>query len=270
MAKGASKAAQSAYGQDVNAFNQYNRRGSDLQDVIQPFLQQELNNPQGYGLQTTEQMQTEGGQAVAGATGAAGESAQLAASRTGNPAATAGVIDATARNAMRQQSNNALDIARQNALLKEQQKQAGATGLEHLYGEDVNAALKALGLEDASISAWTSADQASANKLQNYIQDYLTEEQHQIEGAQIAAQAAGGAGCWIAAKVFGEDFFGEKTSKVRDWLWNEWIKNWYGKPVLWLYSKLGEQLSECSFVVKALAPLFHVALRKAEAWETAQ
>jgi hypothetical protein len=161
VAKGASTAAQSATGQGKQLEGLYTNEATGLGNEITPFLQNELNNPQGYGAQTLSQMQTAGGQAVSGATGAAGEQAQLQASRTGNPAATAGVIDATARNAMTQQSNNALNINQQNALLKQKQQQAGASGLESLYGQDVNAGLKSLGLEDESINAWTGADKAN-------------------------------------------------------------------------------------------------------------
>lgn len=115
-------------------------------------------------------MQTQGGQAVSGALGQGKEDAELLASRTGNPAAAAGVIDATSRNAMKQQSDNALDIDARDAALRQQQQQSGAAGLSSLYGEDTAAALKSLGLEDESINAWTGAKQAANNTAMGWTQ----------------------------------------------------------------------------------------------------
>lgn len=120
-----------------------------------------MTNPQGFGADTLGKMQTVGGQSVAGAVGGADESARLAASRTGNTAALPSLIDATGRNAMKQQSDNALGISMADANLKEKQRQEGAAGVGNLYGEDVNAALKSLGLADESINAWTSGKHAA-------------------------------------------------------------------------------------------------------------
>lgn len=163
MSKGSSKQAANEVGIDNSYADQYNKSATGVGGQLTPFLENELKDPQGYGQEELSKMQTEGGQAVSGATGAADEAATLAASRTGNPASTAGVIDATARNAMKQQSSNALDIASQDALLKQKQQQSGAAGLESMYGTDVGASLKSLGLADDSLNAWTNA-KAAADK----------------------------------------------------------------------------------------------------------
>jgi hypothetical protein len=141
----------------------YQNAAGNVQSAELPFLQNELNNPQGFGQQTLNQIQTQGGQATAGATGAADEAALLNASRTGNTAAVPGVIDQTARNAMKQQSNNVLSSDLANAQLKQEQQQEGSAGLEKMFGTDVSAALQSLGLSNSAIGEWTGADNATQN-----------------------------------------------------------------------------------------------------------
>jgi hypothetical protein len=171
VAKGASQEAQTNAGIGKSYSEGYQGQVGQIQGEVMPFLTNELTNPQGYGAQTLNQMQTAAGQATAGAGGAANEAAQLNASRTGNTAAVPGVIDNTARTAMQTQSKNALNIAQQNALLKQQQQQAGESGLAQMYGTDVSAALNALGLSTSAINAQTAADQESNNAIQGYIGD---------------------------------------------------------------------------------------------------
>lgn len=161
MAKGASKAAQNQVGVDNAYAKQYNQRASTVSDTLFPFLTGEMNDPQGFGQETLDKMETQGGEATSGALGAGKESAELLGERTGNTAAIPGIIDSTTRDAMKQQSDNALGISTQNAKLKEMQRQAGASGTEGLYSEDVKSALSALGLSTDSINAWTGADKAS-------------------------------------------------------------------------------------------------------------
>ncbi len=106
MSKGSSAAAQTNQGIGRNYSEGYQGQGGQIASSELPFLQNELTNPQGFGQQDLSQMQTQGGQATAGALGAGQEAATLNASRTGNTAAVPGVIDATTRNAMQQQSSN--------------------------------------------------------------------------------------------------------------------------------------------------------------------
>lgn len=187
MGKGTSAAAQKQVGVD-NGFAGASSAdaGKDRSSVL-PFLTNEINNPQGYDPTTLSAMQTEGGQAVAGSVGTAGNAASLLASRTGNTAAVPGIIDSTARSGMSQQSNNALSILNNNAQLKNQQQQAGATGMENLYSQDQGNALKALGLTDESLGQWTNADNATSTTLKNDVSDIGS-----LEGDAIKGAAAGG------------------------------------------------------------------------------
>lgn len=83
-----------------------------------------------------------------------------------------------------------------------------------------------------------------------------------------AAGNAGGFGalfCWLAAAVFKEGFFtGRKTNLVRNWLWTEFAKHWYAKPILNLYSRYGKWASRQPILVSAFTPLFEKALLKAQ------
>lgn len=169
MSKGASKEAE----QNVKTGQQYSAgyqsAGQDIAGEELPFLKNELTNPQGFGQKDLSQMLTQSGQSIGGAVGSADEAARLAASRTGNPAAIPGVIDQTARNAMAQESNNALDVNLQNAKLKQQQQQEGMSGLQQMYGTDVGAALNALGLSTSAVNAQTAADAQTQSALQGDI-----------------------------------------------------------------------------------------------------
>jgi hypothetical protein len=87
-----------------------------------------------------------------------------------------------------------------------------------------------------------------------------------LVGSGVEAGGEAAEACYIAAKVFGEDFFtGRKTALVRAWLWNRWaFAHWYAPYVLWLYAKIGERASSSRIAVGLLRPLFKKALQKAE------
>ena len=165
MSKGSATAAQNQVGVNNAYASSFNKSGIQDRSQLFPFLQSEITNPQGFGQDTVNQMLTQGGQAVSGATGAANEDASLLASRTGNTASLPGVIDANSRNAMKQQSGNALDVNLANAKLKQQQQQTGVSQLGQLYGEDTGDVLKSLGLTNDSLGEWTKGKQAADQNI---------------------------------------------------------------------------------------------------------
>jgi hypothetical protein len=194
MGKGTSTSASNALSNAGvgNAYSSgYQNAAGGVQSAELPFLQNELFDPQGFGQPALQPMQTQGGQSVAGATGAADEQAQLLASRTGNTAAVPGIIDATARNAMKQQSGNVLGTDIANAQLKQQQQQEGSAGLEKMFGTDVSAALQSLGLSNQAIADSTQASNDSENALQNWTKLGLGVAG---TGAGAVAGAVGGGG----------------------------------------------------------------------------
>ena len=74
-------------------------------------------------------------------------------------------------------------------------------------------------------------------------------------------------GCWIAAACF-DGWDDVRTILVRDWLWSEFIKHWYGRLIMSVYMLIGERVSKVPILVKMLKPLFYMALRKAEKVKT--
>lgn len=183
MSKGSSTAAMNQVGTDNSNATAYNGQATGISSQLTPFLQNELTNPQGFGTQALDEMQTQGGQAVSGAEGAAKEQALLNASRTGDSSAVPGIIDNSTRSAMRQQSDNVLGTDIENAKVKLAQQGGAASGLEGMYGTDVAAEMKSLGLANDSINAWTGAKHAAT-------QDMWTD----INGiGQLAGSVAGAA-----------------------------------------------------------------------------
>ena len=143
----------------ANWGGQYNTEAGQTVGEVQPFLQQELLNPTGLGQSTVEQMKSQAGDAAAGGVGAAKEAALLNASRTGNTAATPGIIDAAARAGMAGETSAANDVDIKNAMLKNQQQQSGAAGLEDIYGHELGASLQSLGLSNTAAQDQTQAAQ---------------------------------------------------------------------------------------------------------------
>ena len=101
---------------------------------------------------------------VAGQQGAGGSNsgiagqAGLTAARTRNTGALSGVLDQASRNKTQSNSQNALGVQNENTQTKLKQQQEGLSGLEGLYGTDVNAGLKAQSLVPDDIKAWADAD----------------------------------------------------------------------------------------------------------------
>lgn len=157
-AKGTDK-QNAATGQEWGS--QYNQEGQDTLGAVSPFLKNEMTDPTGLGPQTVAEMKTQGGQIASGGVGAATEAANLRASRTGNTAATSGIIDAAARAGMGTESGVASGVDIENAKLKEQQRQAGAGGLESLYGKETANALSSLGLSNQAAANEQTAQQGN-------------------------------------------------------------------------------------------------------------
>jgi hypothetical protein len=101
------------------------------------------------------------GGATAGITGQAG----LAAGRTRNSAATSGVLDQAARSKQQTLSQNALGIQNKSADLANMKQQEGIQGLQGLYGTDVTAQMKAMGLIPEDVNA--AANASKEGWLQN-------------------------------------------------------------------------------------------------------
>jgi hypothetical protein len=87
----------------------------------------------------------------------------------------------------------------------------------------------------------------------------------------IQISSSGLENCWIAAVVFGEDFyFGPRVNLVRRWLVNDYEKSGaVARLVMGLYRKYGERVAKVveksSILKRGFRKLFDKALAKAEA-----
>jgi hypothetical protein len=154
----------------------YGGNAAGINSTLTPALTAEAVNPTGYtptqmAAQTTGAEQTAGG-ANAGATGGA----LLRAARTRNAGAAPAAIDQANREGSQDLSQINAGIQTKNADLQQKQKQAGISGLEGLYGENVNAGENALGLSNSSL--------ADAGNLKNFWQSLL------MQGIQTGGQVA--------------------------------------------------------------------------------
>jgi FlaG/FlaF family flagellin (archaellin) len=156
--KKATKAAQGAATTATNTGAKYGSEADTIGSTLVPTLKGDVTHPQGFNPTDVNNMLVAGEEGAGGATGAITGQANLEAARTHNTGALSGVLDEATREKTRALSSNALNVQNQNAMLKEKQRQAGITGLEGLYGEDVNANLKAQSLVPEDIDAWAKAN----------------------------------------------------------------------------------------------------------------
>ncbi len=165
---------------DENGLAQlYGANAEGINQTLSPALTAEAVNPSGYsptqiGAQTTAAEQTAGG-ANAGAAGGA----LLRAARTQNAGAAPAAIGAANRQGSEDLSQINAGIQTKNADLEQRQKQQGLSGLEGLYGENVNAGENALAGSTTALN--------DAGHLANFWQQLL--QQGMQSGEQVASAA---------------------------------------------------------------------------------
>jgi hypothetical protein len=156
----------SAVGQAGNAYNQANQTAANLGGQagaiggnLTPFFTAEMMNPQGLGQQgvAAETSAAMGGAGGANA-GLVGQAAQRA-SASRNAGGFQSALDQAARERSKAEAGSAEGIAAQNEQLKESQRQAGAEGLQKMYGTDVSGQLQSQGQEAQDIETEAKANQ---------------------------------------------------------------------------------------------------------------
>lgn len=129
----------------------YNQNAEDTFGVLSPALTQEVQNPQGFAPEDLTAMNTASQQSLGGSQAGAVGAGNLRAARTRNAGGGDAAIAESARQGMRQNSQNAVTIQANNALEREKNRQAGISGEEGLFGENSDATLKALGLSNNAL-----------------------------------------------------------------------------------------------------------------------
>ena len=133
--------------------------------ALNPFLNRELNGPQGYSQADLTSQLSAAEAGAGGATSGLYGSAALQAARTRNASGFGSALDAAARSRQQAVAGQSEGIAANNADLKQKQQQSAASGLSSLYGANTDAMMKALGLQDQAIG--TEAQAGTTGWLQN-------------------------------------------------------------------------------------------------------
>lgn len=130
--------------------------------TLNPIYTQEATNPQGFTQQQTANQLTASAQNLGGGVAADVGQGALLAARTNNAGGATAAIDAAAHGAQAQQSENALGVQNQSAMLARQQQQQGLAGLNGIYddanrtgGDYLNTANSAAQAAAANKLAWT-------------------------------------------------------------------------------------------------------------------
>lgn len=152
----------------------YGSNAAAVNSTLTPALTAEATNPQGYSPSTMAAMTTGAEQTAGGANAGATGGALLRAARTRNSGAAPGSIAQTNRQGGQELSQVNSGIQTSNANLKAKQQQAGISGLEGLYGENVGAGENALGLSNSALN--------DAGHLQNFWDQLL------LQGIQSGGQ----------------------------------------------------------------------------------
>lgn len=229
-------------------------------------MQAEATNPLGYtpaqlAIQRTginENFANAAKQALgsAAAFGAAHGSADIGGGATGQIAGEIGGAAATGAAQAR------ASLAQQNEALKQENKWKALSGLDTVgaqYGGAAGTAIGSVsGVADASTQAGSgvlAAKQAGWDQLSGVLSG--------ISGLATAASGFKGLGCWVAAAIYG-GWDEPRTVLVRSYIFGEFSTTWYGSLLARIYIKIGERIAKIPFLVRALTPLFNLALRKAQ------
>jgi len=163
----------------------YGNTAGDVGATLIPGLTRQFTNPEGFSPTDLNNQFVAAEQASGGATGALNDQARLQAARTRNTGSTAAIMDQAARRGGQNLSTAALDIQNKNAMLKEQQRQQAAKQLESIYGTDVGAQLKSMGIANEDLG--TALEAGKSGWLQNTLNTINT-----ITGAAKSAAPLGG------------------------------------------------------------------------------
>lgn len=230
---------------------------NSLYGDLAPTLEGEIAHPAGYAPSDLSAMETGAQQSAGGSEAGAVGQGGLYAARTRNKGGAAAAIADASRGAGQQLSRNLLGVRSANAGLKNQQQQAGISGLTNLTGLETGASTSALGNVAGLSNANTNAENASYDWATDVFDPIL-----QAAGTGAAAFK----GCWIASAVYGGES-DPRTHIVRAYLNGPFRKSVLGDSVMRMYFAIGRQVAwfvrRSSWLRAAFKPLFDIALRKA-------
>jgi hypothetical protein len=145
---------------------EYGASASNISSVLEPFLQRELTTPGGISQQDQTAMLSASQAGAGGVAGSLATKADERAAATGNASGVGASMDDIAREREKAAAGASSNIANENTETKLKEQQEGAQGLGSLYGTDVGAQLKAMGVQTGDINAEVNA--GSHGWLQNF------------------------------------------------------------------------------------------------------
>jgi hypothetical protein len=148
-------------------------------NFLNPTLEQEATNPEGYTPQQLAYVNTASQQSLGGGAAATTGQANLEAARTRNAGGFQGAVGSANRGVERQASQNALGIQQSQANLQQAQRQQALSSLQSLYGTN-------LGASQGYLNSSNQALQAE-NQAPNFWQNYLTTAMGNANKAATAA-----------------------------------------------------------------------------------
>ena len=186
MGKGANKNLLNNAGRADAASNAIGKRATSSYNFLEPTLEGDVTNPQGYTPQQLAYMNTASQQSLGGSVAGATGEANLQAARTRNAGGYQGAIGSATRSAQRQLSTNALKVQQDQANLQQQQREQALKALQSLYGVNSTAALGYLNSSNNALG-----DEARAgNPFFNDLQSYTSSVKNLAQGAAAAGAGA--------------------------------------------------------------------------------
>src|SRR5579863_2416409 len=171
MPRGPAKAAQNQLNLSNSIGAGYNSKAGNIYGSLEPQLEQEAKNPQGYAPTDLAAMRTGTRQAAGGATAGLTGSENLKVARTRNSAGYNAALDTAAQTGQQTAGEDELGIEAANANLKQKQQQSALTSLGNLYGTNVGAGESYYGMAPSEINAWTNASPGWVQSLGGFISD---------------------------------------------------------------------------------------------------
>ena len=164
MARGQAQAADSQRNLTNTTGQGLGANASNIYSSLEPQLQAEATNPQGYSSGDMNAMRTGSAQALGGVTAGLTGQGMLTAARTNNSAGLTSALDQAGRQAGQQQSQNELGIEKSNADLKQKQQQAGLSALGDLNATELGNQTALLGQGVGALNA-RAAGQSELSSL---------------------------------------------------------------------------------------------------------
>lgn len=155
--RAAQNQAQNLENTDASTAAGYGSTAASLSSVLTPFLEREMNSPAGISQQDQTAMLSAAEGGAGGLAGGLETKANERAAATGNESGFGTAEDDIAREREKAAAGAGEGVAAQSAETKLKQQQEGEEGLQGLYGTDVGAQLKSLGMQDSAINTEVNA-----------------------------------------------------------------------------------------------------------------